>query len=375
MEQDFTSLYSIACTVSRAETLKAKNIQNDSVRELIKKYLKHDKPHLIFEALELCEKYNNHYERKLIENHYIDLVTTLYTNEDMINSRTDLILIPILVSSDKEVGKMVKLSTVEEKLEKTLKDNYFIPVTSNLFLYSVLFNKEKVNSFTLADWYKLHNRIVNSREQSINQSIYKKNFGIPLTPNKTSLFYFVGIVSQNKKLVEDVEPELFDRRQMNLEDKKNFLSQINNHFKEFSTSTKYEVIMPDDIFRSVEEAKYREQDALIHHFVSTNTKIENIEFFISSLEIGVCLFAYNKSTHKVINKMKILNYGNHSDQENIDNIFDALADNKTFVYIAKDIQPEGFYDNTDNFHLEDFLANNEFEKFMPNLLENNDIYL
>ena len=375
MDIDLKSIYSIACTVGRAETVKAKKIQNVTLRDLIKKSLKNDHTELIYEAIALCEQNNKHYERQLIENHYVELVSTLYTNEGMINARTDLVLFPILVKSANEIGKIANIASVEEAYEKTLKDNYLLPAASNIHLYSVFFNQEKVNSFTLADWYKLHLRMVFSRDKSIEQTIYKKPFGMNLTSNKTSLVYFVGLIYQNRKLVESVEPELFDRRQMNIDDKKNFLSQINAKFKEFSKSTEYEVLMPDDIFRSIDEAKFHYQEKMIHYFIDQNTKKPNTEYFIASLENSICFFAYNNETRKVYDKMKLITVGNHSDQENIDFIFDSLADNKTYVYIAKDHQPDSFYDNSDSFDLEKYLANNPYDKLAPNHLDNSDFYL
>lgn len=372
---DLKSIYSIACTVGRAETIKAKNIQNDTLRELVRKALKNDHTDLIYEAINLCEANNQTRERQMIENHYVELVSTLYTNEGMINSRTDLVLLPILVKSNKDVAKIASISVIEESYEKLLKDNYFLPAASNIHLYSVLFAQDKVNSFSLADWYKLHLRMVFSRDKSMEQPIYKKHFGIPVTPDKTELFYFVGLVYQNRKLVEPVEPELFDRRQMNIEDKKNFLTQINAKFKELSHSTEYEVLMPDDIFRSTDEAKFKYQEKMIHYFITNKTKIDGTEFFIASMESGICLFACDNKTHKVYDKMKLVSLGNHGDQENIDYIFDALADNKTYIYIAKEHEPESFYENSDSFNLEQYLANKPYEKLVPNHLDSNEFYL
>lgn len=372
---DFKSIYSVACTINRAETLKARNIQDETLRDLIKKALKNDQAKLISEAIEECNIHNKDNERNLITNHYVDLVTTLYTNEGMINARTDLILLPVIMKSDKETGKMLKLSEVEILLEKGLKDNFFIPPTSNIHLYSVFFNREKVENMDLAAWYKLHSKMVFSREKSMQQNIYLKNFGVTLKPKKDELFYFVALVYQNRKLVESIEPDLFDRRQMNLDDKKKFLSYINEEFKKFSSSTLYEVLMPDNIFKTVDEARFNYQDKMIHYFIGRKTKIPNTEFFIASLEESICLFAYNKDTHKVYDKMKLYPHGGHSHQENIDNIFDALADNKTYVYIAKENQTEEFYEESDTFNLEDFLDKHEYEKFMPNYNDSSDFYL
>lgn len=106
MDIDLKSIYIIACTVGRAETVKAKKIQNVTLRDLIKKSLKNSCTELIYEAIALCEQNNKNYERQLIENHYVELVSTLYTNEGMINARTDLVLFPILVKSDNEIGKL-----------------------------------------------------------------------------------------------------------------------------------------------------------------------------------------------------------------------------------------------------------------------------
>lgn len=372
---DFKSIYSIACTLNRAETIKAKNIQNDTLRELIKKALKNDHTDEIYAAINECEVNNKIYERKIIENHYVELVTTLFTNEEMINARTDLVLFPILIKSDTDLAKMESISTVEETYETLLKANYFLPAASNIWLYSVLFDKEKVNSLTLADWYKLHLRMVFSREKSKEQPIYNKKFGVSLTPNKTGLYYFVGLIYQNRKLVESVEPELFDRRQMNIEDKKNFLTQINEKFKGFSKHNEYTVLMPDDIFRSTDEARFAHQEKMIHYFIDKKTKIDNTEFFIASLDSCICLFAYNNKTHKVYDKMKLLSLGNHGDQENIDHIFDSLADNKTYVYIAKNHHPDSFFDESDTFELEKYLENNPFEKLIPNHMDSNEFYL
>lgn len=372
---DYTSIFSVACTINRAETLKARNIQIENLKNLIRKALKNDQTHLIDEALDLCEKEGKNRELAYIQDDFIDLITTFYTNEEIINARTDLILIPVMLKSDEELVRMFNLKTLETKLETGLKENFFIPQASNLFLYSVFYNYQKVNSFSLADWYKLHSRMIFSRDKSMEQNVYNKNFGVPLKPGKAELFYFIALIYQNKKLVESVEPDLFDRRQMNLDDKKKFLNYINGEFKKISSKAQYEVLMPDNIFRTIEEGKFKYQHAMLDYFIGRKVKIPHTEFFIASMEYGIALFAYNNQTQKVYDKMLLNSYGTHDDQENIDNIFNALADNQTHVYIAKKRHDNSFFKNSDTFILEEYLKNNEYEKFLPNLLENNDIYL
>lgn len=373
--EDLTSIYAVSSTIFKAETLRARNIQDNTLNELIKKALKNDQVYLIKEAIEKCNQNDKYKERNLIIEHYSNLINTLYINEEMINSRTDLILFPIILKSKEEVVKIINFKKIEEFFEQMLKETSLIPVASNLHLYSVFLDQEKIHNMDFSEWYNLHQKIVFSRNKSIAQKIYNNNFGVAVTPNKPELFYFIGLIHQNRKLVEPVDPDLFDRRQMNLDDKKKFLQESQKFVSTFSSRSNYEIILPDYPLKVIQEARYHYQSSIINYFVEKEAKQGETEFIIFPLEehIGLCVF--DVKTNKVINSMKLLSYGSHDDKENIDSIFDSLANKKIYVYISNNTQPNNFWDNIENINIQEFLNNNEHEKFMPNTIDNSDFYL
>lgn len=364
--KDVNPIFRVAQSIFRAKTAEMEEIQAENLLKLISDAIESNNSALVGEAVDVCRNGNGKYEKEFvaITSLFSNFISSININDSNTNIHSDMLLIPIVAVANKGNVKIPAIKDIEAFYDAHLKKFDLIPSGSNFYLSHSILRSERANDLSLADWYRAHKTTVNKRDLIIKEKTYNESVRIASKTGSPELVYLIGVIVQNKKLLDLAEPAILSDYPMDDDDYEKFSKEVAEFFKEKSSTTDYEVLMPKMVFAAISNGDLRFQIFKITDFVNKNSKDEGVNYFVADYSDGLYVFACNKAG-SVVDKMDLIDYLGDNNTENLSAVVESVAENKALIYLGGETVDEKFFNQSKDFNLVVYAQQNNLEAVRP----------